>query len=185
MPFAIALRNFQFHKRTLPTLPLSPQPRPPCAHMTHHGTLEGSCPVVLQQPKRKTHREKKTQKKTPVRDRSIQQMMVCFFDRFVDWLSCNPHTPSCDPVTISPVGRVATATAWAPLKHHGTTLGPRESWINWSGHASKCLTFQNGSLQLPTKNGGGKVVRFKHMLQKSVKKKKTSWNLIQTTRVFP
>ena len=57
---------------------------------------------------------KKTQKKMPVRDRSIQQMMVCFFDRFVDWLSCNPHTPSCDPVTISPVGRVATATAWAP-----------------------------------------------------------------------
>ena len=63
MPFAIALRNFQFHKRTLPTLPLSPQPRPPCAHMTHHGTLEGSCPVVLQQPKRKTHREKKKAKK--------------------------------------------------------------------------------------------------------------------------
>ena len=60
-------------------LPLSPQPRPPCAHMTHHGTLEGSCPVVLQQPKRKTHREKKRKKKTPVRDRSIQQMMVCFF----------------------------------------------------------------------------------------------------------
>ena len=37
------------------------------------------------------------------------------------------------------------------LTNHGTTFGPRESWINWSGHASKCLTFQNGSLQLPTK----------------------------------
>lgn len=126
---AIALRNFQFHKRTLPTLPLSPQPRPPCAHMTHHGTLEGICPVVLQQPKRKTHREKKRKKKRrgPVRDRSIQQMMVCFFDRFVDWLSCNPHTPSCDPVTISPVGRVATATAWAPLKKN---MEPRSGHVN-------------------------------------------------------
>lgn len=155
--------------------PRRPQPRPPCAHMTHHGTLEGSCPVVLLfQPKRKTNRGKKTRKKKKTLAGVGPQHSTNDGKLLIDsWTgSASIHTILWSSNNLSSrKGRHCNGMSTLK-KNHG-----KNARATWMVHqlilaCFKVLDLPKWIIATSNKSGVGKVVRFKNMVQISVKRKK-------------